>query len=130
MKDFEEDAGFEEGLNLEEEKLEEFTRKMEELGKKMELYGRKIGETVQKVVEKNLANLKIEFPHIPQPEMPPEPLSAPWSNISLNSEHIEREHADVRAPMERIIMLKEMLDKGMITEIDFENKRKQIIDEI
>jgi hypothetical protein len=129
MKDFEEDIEEELEFNFDEEQLEEFSKKMEEFGEQMGKIGKKIGETVQKVVEKSLAHIEFDLPHVPHPPMPPRPPKPPFK-VSFNSEERERKLAEAHAPMEKIKMLKEMLDKGMITEIDFEKKRKQIIDEI
>jgi hypothetical protein len=139
MKDFEENIEEELEFDFDEEQLEEFTNKMQEFGKAMEKIGKKIGETVQKAVEKSLGHLEIDLsdvPHPPMPPMPPMPPRAPhapgksWSDISFNSDEREHELDKARAPMEKIKMLKEMRDKGMITQQDFETKRKQIIDEI
>ncbi len=139
MKDFEENIEKEIEFDFDEDQYEEFSKKMQEFSDKMEKIGKKIGKTVQKVVEKNLANLELEFTHAPHPPMPPRPPKsphaphapdAPWPDGSLNSKDRERELDQARAPIEKIKMLKELLMKDIITQEDFDKKRKQIIDDI
>ncbi len=140
LKDFEidiDDEEYEEKMEDYHQKMEEFEKKMEEYGRKMEEKARRMGEKAQKIVEKKLAHLEYENPHLrkirfTRPPMPPRAPHVPRAPVFSDEElrEKEQERAKLRAPMEKIKMLKELLDEGMITQQDFDEKKKKILDEI
>jgi len=106
---------------------EEFEQNMQEFGSKMKEYGEKIRESVEASVE----HLSYGSPHIHKIKILPRGSRHSWSEE--DSEKIreqEKERAKVKAPLEKIEMLKELLDEGMITQEDFDEKKKKILDEI
>ncbi|TFG18169.1 MAG: hypothetical protein EU530_09645 [Promethearchaeota archaeon] len=104
---------------------------MEEFGEKMAEFGKKIEEKVKKSVDKAMKNLERDFPHV-QPPRPPRPPRAPdvWSSDSESFRTDESERAKVRAPIDKIKLLKELLDEGIISQEDYDEKKKKILEEI
>jgi hypothetical protein len=129
-----------------EEKMKEYEKKMEEYGKKMEEYGKKMGEKAQRIIEKNLAHLDREYPYVQKirhvhPPMPPRAPHAPLSpEFYPREEYKEQEReqeieervkaqAQLRAPIEKIKLLNELKKDNLISEEEFEEKKKKILDE-
>ena len=71
-------------------------------------------------------------PRAPRPPTEPWPSTEPWREPSRTDDirTQEKERAKARAPIEKIKMLKELLDEGMITQEDYDEKKKKILEDI
>jgi len=102
---------------------EEFKQNMQEFGKTMKGLGEKIRESV----ENSVKHLSCDSPHIHRIKI------FPRESVQDREEDVreyEKERAKVKAPLEKIEMLKELLDEGLITQEDFDLKKNKILDEI
>jgi len=119
------EKGFKEGLEELEGLTDDIDDKFdfEEFGRQMEDFGKVINEKVQATVGKSLAKLQREFPHLrrikhpPHPPHPPEPES--WA-----------EKVDPLVNLRKLEKMKELLDKGIITQEDYNTKKQKILDNI
>ncbi|MHA1110826.1 MAG: SHOCT domain-containing protein [Promethearchaeota archaeon] len=127
MKDFEKDLREAiEDIEIEFDS-EKFEQNMHQFGKKMKEYGEKIRESV----EASVKHLSFESPLIHKIKILPRGSRHSWSDEdSENVREQEKERAKVKAPLEKIEILSELLNEGIITQEDFDVKKNQILDEI
>ncbi len=129
MNDFENDQRESIEDNDHEFDSEDFEQEMQEFGIKMRDYSKKIKESV----EKSVNHLTYNIPHIHRINMISR---APGQNCPEDNSREdairekEKELAKARAPLEKIELLKELLDEGRITQKDYDVKKRKILDEI
>ena len=102
---------------------------MQEFGEKMKVFGNKIKESV----EKSVKHLGYGSPHIHYHRSIPRSHKNQYSgkeSLEDFSRELEERRNEVRAPLEKIELLKELLEEGMITQEDFDKKKQKILDEM